>query len=30
MNDIFVSYKREEQAIARKLADLLEMEGWTV
>jgi len=30
MNDIFISYKREEQGIARKLADALESEGWTV
>ena len=30
MSDIFISYKREEQAIARKLADALESEGWTV
>src|SRR5262249_25242019 len=30
MSDIFVSYKREEQAAARKLADALEKEGWTV
>src|SRR5262249_50166989 len=30
MSDIFVSYKREEQAQARKLADALEKEGWAV
>ena len=30
MNDIFISYKREEQGIARKFADALESEGWTV
>ena len=30
INDIFISYKREEQAIARKLANALEGEGWTV
>jgi hypothetical protein len=30
MSDIFISYKREEQAIARKLANALESEGWTV
>ena len=30
MSDIFISYKREEQATARKLADALEREGWTV
>jgi hypothetical protein len=30
MSDIFISYKREDQAIARKLADALEKEGWTV
>src|SRR5215472_18242527 len=30
MNDIFISYKREEQGIARKLANALEDEGWTV
>jgi Sec-independent protein translocase protein TatA len=30
ISDIFISYKREEQAIARKLADALESEGWTV
>jgi TIR domain len=28
--DIFISYKHEEQATARKLADALEKEGWTV
>src|SRR5262245_5246356 len=30
MSDIFISYKREEPQIARKLADALESEGWTV
>jgi formylglycine-generating enzyme required for sulfatase activity len=30
MSDIFISYKREEQATARKLADALEKEGWSV
>src|SRR5215510_15963986 len=30
MSDIFISYKREDQTIARKLADALEGEGWTV
>jgi formylglycine-generating enzyme required for sulfatase activity len=30
MSDIFISYKREDQPIARKLADALEGEGWTV
>jgi formylglycine-generating enzyme required for sulfatase activity len=30
MSDIFISYKREEQPIARKLADALELEGWSV
>jgi hypothetical protein len=30
MSDIFISYKREEQTVARKLADALEGEGWTV
>jgi hypothetical protein len=30
MSDIFISYKREDQAIARKLADALEGEGWSV
>jgi hypothetical protein len=30
MSDIFISYKREEQPVARKLADALEGEGWTV
>jgi len=29
-SDIFISYKREEQAEARKLADALEQEGWRV
>jgi TIR domain len=30
MSDIFISYKREEQAMARNLANALESEGWTV
>ena len=30
MSDIFISYKREDQATARKLANALEGEGWTV
>jgi tetratricopeptide (TPR) repeat protein len=30
MSDIFISYKREEQPIARKLADALEKEGFSV
>lgn len=30
MADIFISYKREEQPIAKKLADALQKEGWTV
>jgi formylglycine-generating enzyme required for sulfatase activity len=30
MSDIFISYKREEQAAARKLADALEQEGLSV
>jgi TIR domain len=30
MSDIFISYKREEQTTARKLADALEEEGWSV
>jgi TIR domain len=30
MSDIFISYKREEQATARKLANALESESWTV
>src|SRR5262245_59496990 len=30
MSDIFISYEREDQATARKLADALEGEGWTV
>jgi len=30
MSDIFISYKREEQPIARKLADALDREGWSV
>src|SRR5262245_19704926 len=30
MSDIFISYKREEQATARKLADALEKEGLSV
>ena len=30
MSDIFISYKREEQSAARKLADALEKRGWSV
>ena len=30
MSDIFISYKREDQATARKHADALEREGWSV
>ncbi len=30
MADIFISYKREEQPIARKLADVLQMKGFSV
>src|SRR5262249_14891855 len=30
VSDVFISYKREDQATARKLADALESEGWTV
>lgn len=30
MSDIFISYKREDQPVARRLADALEKEGWTV
>ena len=30
MSDIFISYKREEQAIAKKLANALEKQNWTV
>jgi TIR domain-containing protein len=30
MSDIFISYRREEQATARQLADALEKEGWSV
>jgi hypothetical protein len=30
VSDIFISYKREEQAVARQLASALETEGWTV
>lgn len=30
MSDIFISYKREEQVAARKLADALEKEGWSI
>src|SRR5262249_33596905 len=29
MSDIFISYKREAQRLARKLADAHEREGWT-
>lgn len=30
MSDIFISYKREEQAVARNLANALERQGWSV
>jgi formylglycine-generating enzyme required for sulfatase activity len=30
MSDIFISYKREEQPVARKLAEAIEAEGWSV
>ena len=30
MSDIFISYKREDQPIAKKLADALQREGWDV
>jgi TIR domain len=30
MSDIFISYKREDQPIARKLVEVLESEGWSV
>jgi DNA polymerase III delta prime subunit len=30
VSDIFISYKREEQPVARKLANALENEGWSV
>jgi hypothetical protein len=30
MSDIFISYKREEQPVAKKLAGALEKEGWSV
>lgn len=30
MSDIFISYKREEQSVARMLADALESKGWSV
>jgi formylglycine-generating enzyme required for sulfatase activity len=30
MSDIFISYKREEQSIAKKLAEALEKKGWSV
>jgi formylglycine-generating enzyme required for sulfatase activity len=30
MSDIFISYKREDQPVARKLANALESEGWSV
>ena len=30
MADIFISYKREEQRTAKKLADALQKKGWTV
>jgi len=30
MTDIFISYKREEQHVAKRLANALEREGWSV
>lgn len=30
MSDIFISYKREEQPIAKKLADALDAQGWSI
>lgn len=30
MSEIFLSYKREDQATARKLANALESQGWSV
>ena len=30
MSDIFISHKREDQEIARRIANALETEGWTV
>ncbi len=30
MSDIFISYNREDQPIAKKLADALQREGWDV
>ena len=30
MNDIFISYKREEQPVAKRLADALQKKGWSV
>ena len=30
MSDIFISYKREEKSVARKLVDTLERNGWSV
>jgi len=30
MADIFISYKREEQPLARRLADALEKKGWSI
>lgn len=30
MSDIFISYKREEQPVARRLAEALEKKGWSV
>jgi formylglycine-generating enzyme required for sulfatase activity len=30
MADIFISYKREEQPVAKKLADALQKKGWSV
>ena len=30
MSDIFISYKREEQPLAKRLSDALEEKGWSV
>ena len=30
MSEIFISYKREEHPLARKLADALQKKGWSV
>jgi TIR domain len=30
MSDIFISYKREDQQVSRKIATALEQEGWTI